>query len=221
MSPEQARGDAAHYPSDIFSLGSVLYAMATGRPPFRGESSLAILRQIGQQRVTPIRELNERMPAWLDRLLDRLMRTIAAERPASAQQVVELLQGCLAHVRSPTAEALPPDLRAPRRITNRAIGLITAVAMVAAIAAVLVVASWLPSSTPHVNPAPVHRPSADPAATATAPQPALPLMPSPLLLYPPDSIDRQIERIGQELQQLHRAIAEDLGHPMNEDFHVD
>jgi len=226
MSPEQARGEAAHYPSDLFSLGSVLYAMATGRPPFRGESSLAILRQIGQQRVTPIRELNERMPAWLDRLLARLMHKHAPERPASAQRVVALLQGCLAHVRSPAAEALPPELRASRRITRRAVGLAIAAAMVATIVGVPVVGSWLRTSKPDINLTPTHRAIADPAANpdtpaTTAPQPALPPRPSPILLYPPDSIDRQIIRIEQELQQLQRAIAEDLGHPTNEDFDVD
>ena len=46
MSPEQARGETAECRSDLFSLGSVIYAMATGRPPFRGESPLAVLRQI-------------------------------------------------------------------------------------------------------------------------------------------------------------------------------
>jgi len=46
MSPEQARGEAIDHRSDLFSLGSVMYAMCTGRPPFRAETSYGILRRI-------------------------------------------------------------------------------------------------------------------------------------------------------------------------------
>ena len=46
MAPEQARGEAVDARADLFSLGSVLYAMCTGHPPFRAETTLAVLRRI-------------------------------------------------------------------------------------------------------------------------------------------------------------------------------
>src|SRR5207237_8100398 len=45
MAPEQARGEALDHRADLFSLGSVLYTMCTGRPPFRAGNALAVLRR--------------------------------------------------------------------------------------------------------------------------------------------------------------------------------
>jgi serine/threonine-protein kinase len=44
MAPEQARGEAVDHRADLFSLGSVLYAMCTGQPPFRAQSTVGVLR---------------------------------------------------------------------------------------------------------------------------------------------------------------------------------
>src|SRR3954470_30672 len=46
MSPEQGRGEPVDQRADLFSLGSVLYAMCTGRPPFRADSSVAVLKRV-------------------------------------------------------------------------------------------------------------------------------------------------------------------------------
>jgi serine/threonine protein kinase len=72
MSPEQARGDAVDAASDLFSLGSVIYAMCSGRPPFRAESAYGVLRRI----TDPSRERfakSTRHPAWLAALIDKLL----------------------------------------------------------------------------------------------------------------------------------------------------
>ena len=65
MSPEQARGEPVDQRSDLFSLGSVLYAMCTGRPPFRAETSYGVLRRITDEEPRPIREINPDIPDWL------------------------------------------------------------------------------------------------------------------------------------------------------------
>ncbi|MEZ6150693.1 MAG: hypothetical protein R3C09_11270 [Pirellulaceae bacterium] len=56
MSPEQARGEAIDARSDLFSLGSVLYTLCTGRAPFRADSALAVLR-LGVKQFAPSRRL--------------------------------------------------------------------------------------------------------------------------------------------------------------------
>ena len=55
MSPEQVRGEAIDGRSDLFSLGCVLYALCTGHPPFRAETSYAVLRRITDDAARPIR----------------------------------------------------------------------------------------------------------------------------------------------------------------------
>lgn len=130
MSPEQARGESITPASDLFSLGSVLYTVATGRAPYRADSTLAILRQIGERRPTPLCEINEQMPAWFGRLVDGLMQSDAADRPASAAEVARLIRGCLNHRRSSGREPLPPELRSDRRRRQSVIRIATAAAAV-------------------------------------------------------------------------------------------
>src|SRR6185436_3555239 len=58
MSPEQAQGDPLDSRSDLFSVGSVLYTMAAGRPPFRAETTLGVLRRISDTQPRSLREVN-------------------------------------------------------------------------------------------------------------------------------------------------------------------
>lgn len=110
MSPEQARGDSVDCRSDLFSVGSLLFAMATGRPPFSGSSALMILQQVNDQPTPMLRTINERMPAWLERLIALCHAKNPSSRIASADQLADLLRGCLAHVQRPTVFPLPSEL---------------------------------------------------------------------------------------------------------------
>ncbi|HZZ29293.1 MAG TPA: protein kinase [Pirellulales bacterium] len=65
MSPEQARGELVDSRSDLFSLASVMYAMCTGRPPFRAETSYGTLHRICDAQPHGIREINPEIPPWL------------------------------------------------------------------------------------------------------------------------------------------------------------
>jgi serine/threonine-protein kinase len=114
MSPEQARGDAIDARSDLFSLGSVLYAACTGRPPFRAENSYGILRRITDSQPHPIRDLNPGVPEWLQILVGRLMEKQLGDRFASAQEVSDLLQPCLAHLQQPEVMKVPVELQSRR-----------------------------------------------------------------------------------------------------------
>lgn len=110
MSPEQARGAAIDHRSDLYSLGAVLYAMATGRPPVRGDSTLAILRLVGEEKPVPIYDVNETIPIWFDRLVNCFLAKQADERIGNAESAAELLRTALAHSRSPAHNPLPRKL---------------------------------------------------------------------------------------------------------------
>ena len=109
MSPEQARGDSVDCASDIFSLGSVLYALCSGNRPFRAKTSFGVLRKITDENPTPIRESNPDVPVWLCKLIQRMHSKSPGERPSSSQ-VRDLLESCLAHVYQPDRIPLPREL---------------------------------------------------------------------------------------------------------------
>ena len=113
MSPEQSCGEAVDPRSDLFSLGSVLYAMCTGRPPFRAETALAVLRRITDSQPRSIREINPAIPDWLEQIVVRLHDKSPDLRIQSAVEVGLLLEQCLAHVQQPTVMKLPSALQRP------------------------------------------------------------------------------------------------------------
>lgn len=110
MSPEQARGETVDHRSDLFSLGSVLYTACTGRPPFRSEAAYGILRRITDTDPRPVREINSDIPEWMCVIIDRLLAKHPADRFESAEEVAELLDGCLAHLQQPLQVDLPQSV---------------------------------------------------------------------------------------------------------------
>lgn len=110
MSPEQAQGESVDQKSDLFSLGTVLFALCTGKPPFRADSSYAVMRRIIDEKTPPIREINPDIPEWLVQIIDQLMAKDKNDRYESAQEVCALLASCLRHVRQPTHAQLPASL---------------------------------------------------------------------------------------------------------------
>ncbi len=69
MSPEQARGEALDARNNLFSLGAVLYEMATARPAFAGKTTAVIFQQILGADPQPPRELNDGLPRKLDEII--------------------------------------------------------------------------------------------------------------------------------------------------------
>ena len=111
MSPEQARGEAVDARSDLFCLGSVLYVLCAGRPPFRAETSYGVLRRVTDEEPRSLRELNASVPDWLAGIVKRLHSKEPSQRFQSADEVAELLERCLAHVQQPEVVALPEVAR--------------------------------------------------------------------------------------------------------------
>ena len=102
MSPEQARGDFVDHRSDLFSLGSVLYAMCTGHAPFRGSTTLGVVKRVCEEQAPSIREHHPEIPDWLYALVTKLHAKDPAQRFQSAQEVAELLGRRLAEVQYPS-----------------------------------------------------------------------------------------------------------------------
>jgi serine/threonine-protein kinase len=115
MSPEQINHDSCDARSDLFSLGSVMYAMCAGHAPFRAESVFAVLQRIVHQRPRPVREVNSHVPEWLAAFIERLMAKDREARFPSAAEVAELLEQELAHLQNPGHAPAPPRLWQPRR----------------------------------------------------------------------------------------------------------
>ncbi len=98
MSPEQAVGQNVGPQSDLFSLGSVIYFMCTGRPPYRGDSPMAVLNRICHEPHRPLDEVNPDVPIELADLVDRLLAKEPAHRFAAASEVESHCAAFLADV---------------------------------------------------------------------------------------------------------------------------
>ena len=105
MAPEQARGEKMDRRADLFSLGSVLYAMCIGRPAFAGESTVEVIRRVCDDAPPPIQGQNPEIPGWLVEIIERLHRKQPSERFQGAAEVADLLERHLARLEDPS---LPP-----------------------------------------------------------------------------------------------------------------
>ncbi|MDB4767065.1 serine/threonine protein kinase, partial [bacterium] len=107
MSPEQANGDEIDGRSDLFSLGSVMYFMATGREPFRAERSLAVLKKITSAKPTSLRSINSSVPKTLEDVVEKLLAKDVEDRFKSASEVQEVLTEYLAYLQDPKSNRKP------------------------------------------------------------------------------------------------------------------
>jgi uncharacterized protein (TIGR03067 family) len=119
MSPEQALGERQDHRTDLFSLGSVLYALCTGRPPFRADTALAVLKRVAEDTPRPIREINPEIPDWLEAIVAKLMQKHPIDRFQSAAELAQLLESHLAHTQQPDQVPKPPAMPVKAKAVGR------------------------------------------------------------------------------------------------------
>ncbi len=111
LSPEQARGERVDARSDLYSVGCLLYELLTGRPPFLGDSPVAIAYQHVREAPVPPSRLDPELPAWADAIVLRAMAKDPAARYQSAAEMRSDIQRALSGY--PVAAQLRPTAAYP------------------------------------------------------------------------------------------------------------
>jgi serine/threonine protein kinase/Tfp pilus assembly protein PilF len=163
MSPEQARREPLDARTDLFSLGVVIYEMATGSKPFS---------PLLTKDPAPVSTVNRAMPAQLDGIVAKLLAKEKEQRYQTAEEVLQDLEGLDAQAsREPSAtvaEAHPAvqDLPSAEKARGRRMPLLLAAAMILLLAAAFALWKHRPAVTPGTATAPATGPS--PAAAKNA-----------------------------------------------------
>ena len=157
MAPEQGRGDASDYRSDLYSLGVVLYEMLSGRPPYQANTPWGIVHQHISEPLPSLRAYNPKISPALTVAVERALAKNPAERYQSGAEMAQALQRALKQSEAgaaggsatvvmrpawapPPSPPTPPPVKAsPQRRGSRA--LVGVLALLAALVALLLVAT--------------------------------------------------------------------------------
>jgi serine/threonine-protein kinase len=112
MSPEQAEGKQVTSRCDLYSLGSVLYALLAGRPPFSGKSLPEVIQGLRFERAIPIRRLNPDVPVEFETIIQQLLEKDPQKRIPTAVAVSNRLKAMEHALSVETRIAGPIDLDA-------------------------------------------------------------------------------------------------------------
>lgn len=146
MSPEQARGETLDQRTDLYSLGCVMYFMATGRTLYRGESPYSVIAQIGTGRYRPVRDFNADVPAFVEDVIDKLLEVRPRDRFQNAAQLINHLEKSLAHLYQPANRKAPGRVWSSRKkkriglLAGFTVGLVTILVILASLTPMI--AGW-------------------------------------------------------------------------------
>ncbi|WP_442509476.1 serine/threonine-protein kinase [Novipirellula sp. SH528] len=116
MAPEQATSSGVSVRTDLYAMGSVLYAMLTGRPPFPGKRTTEVIQALQRDRPVPLELIDSELPEALCELVHQLLEKDPADRPPTALSVMNRLKAMRAGLlrqqtlpdhSMPTAHSIP------------------------------------------------------------------------------------------------------------------
>ena len=191
MSPEQVEGLPMDHRTDIFSLGIVLYEMATGKRPFAGDTSAALVSSILRDSPPTVTKINESLPRHLARIIQHCLEKDTEARFQSAKDVRNELKSLRHEVDSgpvTTGSGATPISTAPRSKGTRRYGLWAAVGAAAVV--ILAAGWWLgrgSERTPAVGDGRAGGFAADVASAAWSDMPSVAVLPFANLSADPDN----------------------------------
>jgi serine/threonine protein kinase len=198
LAPEQCRGEKIDHRTDIYALGVTFYELLAGAPPFRGESPLALLRQILDEQPPDIGSLNPSVDAETRRILGKMIEKDREKRYQSCHEIVADLEEYLAQqgvrsvtaglsTRTPTASELAAAALAQDAATQAVSSMKTAQSLAPSNAPTEVVPSAEPKTQPDL---PYVAPATAPPSAAPPVPPAGTHMPVAAMAPPPRSSSR-------------------------------
>jgi eukaryotic-like serine/threonine-protein kinase len=214
MAPEQAAGKAADPRSDIYAVGSIVYEMLTGNPPYDGDNVMEVLHKKANESPPPLRTLRPDIPLEVEQLVERAMARAPSMRPQSMAELATQMRSLRERLASELLSVPPSSPDAARRdspiltgsmavgpaasvlgMSRRAVG--AGVGVLLLLTGVVVVRATVRGRTPAIQ-------SGSVASASTAPPPARPAPPvvpepqpsgpPPILYYGP----RDLPRYGPE-----------------------
>ncbi|GAA5510259.1 serine/threonine-protein kinase [Novipirellula caenicola] len=124
MAPEQADSSGVSVRTDLYALGSVMYAMLTGRPPFPGKRTTEVIEALRRDRPVPLELIDSELPEALCELVHQLLEKDPSDRPPTALSVMNRLKAMRAGLlrqqtlpdhSMPTAHAVPERDQPPAK----------------------------------------------------------------------------------------------------------
>ncbi|MEE9167497.1 MAG: protein kinase [Candidatus Neomarinimicrobiota bacterium] len=139
MSPEQAEGSEVDHRSDLFSFGVVMYEMATGQLPFKGEHDAAILYAIVNEAPLPVSTLNPNIPNELDRIIHKALEKDPEDRYQHADDLAADLKKLKKDIETGKTTTITTAIPVPRVEEKKPVRRAPAYILAAAVVAVLLI----------------------------------------------------------------------------------